>query len=434
MVSARHRAARASRPRRRSASATPWRTASSRVAARAGRHAAARPRARSPACCARSRRGARRRDRAGPPRRRAPTRCCSRPPDAIEPSFGPGSCERHVAAARAAGVACAGRARCRALALDVDTAGRPGRAGGDARGRGAARRPSTRGALRQLDRCRRGAGRGARLSTVSAPARSRRCPTIRAGDDLAALIAAAAPAELARRRRDRGRAQGRVEGRGALRRLADVEPGERARELAAEHGKDPRLVQVVLDESAELLRADERRADLRDPPRLRVRERGRGPVERRRCRRGRAAAGGSGRLGAAAAGGIAAARGVRPAVVVSDSFGRAWRLGQTDVAIGAAGLVPLDDWGGRPDGVRPRAARDRDRGGGRGRRRRRPRARKDSREPAVLRARARALRDRRRRARRGGTAARARAGPVPLGASRPARRRPRPAGRARSRG
>ena len=35
-----------------------------------------------------------------------------------------------------------------------------------------------------------------------------------------------------------------------------MEPGERARELAAAHGKDPRLVQVVLDESAELVRAE----------------------------------------------------------------------------------------------------------------------------------------------------------------------------------
>jgi coenzyme F420-0:L-glutamate ligase/coenzyme F420-1:gamma-L-glutamate ligase len=42
-------------------------------------------------------------------------------------------------------------------------------------------------------------------------------------------------------------------------------------------------------------------------------------------------------------------RGVRPAVIVSDSFGRPWRLGQTDVAIGAAGLEPLDDWAGRVD-------------------------------------------------------------------------------------
>jgi coenzyme F420-0:L-glutamate ligase/coenzyme F420-1:gamma-L-glutamate ligase len=37
-------------------------------------------------------------------------------------------------------------------------------------------------------------------------------------------------------------------------------------------------------------------------------------------------------------------------VVIADSFGRAWRLGQTDVAIGAAGLAPLDRWIGRSDG------------------------------------------------------------------------------------
>jgi coenzyme F420-0:L-glutamate ligase/coenzyme F420-1:gamma-L-glutamate ligase len=48
-------------------------------------------------------------------------------------------------------------------------------------------------------------------------------------------------------------------------------------------------------------------------------------------------------------GGIALALGVRPAVVVADSFGRPWRLGQTDVAIGVAGLAPVDDWNGRPD-------------------------------------------------------------------------------------
>src|SRR5207248_8525407 len=46
---------------------------------------------------------------------------------------------------------------------------------------------------------------------------------------------------------------------------------------------------------------------------------------------------------------IAELRGVAPAVIVSDSFGRAWRLGQSDVAIGAAGLDPLDDWRGRRD-------------------------------------------------------------------------------------
>ncbi len=42
--------------------------------------------------------------------------------------------------------------------------------------------------------------------------------------------------------------------------------------------------------------------------------------------------------------------GAAPAVVIADSFGRPWRIGQTDVAIGCAGLAPIDDWRGRRDG------------------------------------------------------------------------------------
>jgi coenzyme F420-0:L-glutamate ligase/coenzyme F420-1:gamma-L-glutamate ligase len=41
--------------------------------------------------------------------------------------------------------------------------------------------------------------------------------------------------------------------------------------------------------------------------------------------------------------------GQSPAVLITDSFGRAWRLGQLDTAIGCAGLAPLDDWRGRHD-------------------------------------------------------------------------------------
>jgi 2-phospho-L-lactate/phosphoenolpyruvate guanylyltransferase len=74
------------------------------------------------------------------------------PPDAIAPAFGPGSLERHCTAAAAAGVSCAVE-EVPTLALDVDTGqdlelltatleGRRGHA------------PSTRGALRQLDRLR----------------------------------------------------------------------------------------------------------------------------------------------------------------------------------------------------------------------------------------------------------------------------------------
>lgn len=174
-------------------------------------------------------------------------------------------------------------------------------------------------------------------------------PSVTAGDDLAALIAAAAPRDLASgdvlviAHKVVSKAEGRV------RRIGDIEPGERARELAAEHGKDPRLVQAVLDESAELLRAV-------------------GGVLICVTRQGFVCANaGVDQSNAGAAGllvllpedpdasaralraGLEAARGVRPAVVIADSFGRAWRVGQTDVAIGLAGLTPVDHWRGRPD-------------------------------------------------------------------------------------
>jgi coenzyme F420-0:L-glutamate ligase/coenzyme F420-1:gamma-L-glutamate ligase len=49
-------------------------------------------------------------------------------------------------------------------------------------------------------------------------------------------------------------------------------------------------------------------------------------------------------------GALAERFGVAPAVVVSDSFGRAWRQGTTDVAIGVAGMLPLLDLRGTNDG------------------------------------------------------------------------------------
>jgi coenzyme F420-0:L-glutamate ligase/coenzyme F420-1:gamma-L-glutamate ligase len=136
---------------------------------------------------------------------------------------------------------------------------------------------------------------------------------------------------------------------GRLRDLREVAPGRRARELAAEHDKDPRLVQVVLDESAEVLRAsggvlvcltrhgyvcanagvDRSNVGGEDRALLLPED----PDASARALRER----------------IAARRGVRPAVVVTDSFGRAWRIGQTDVALGAAGLRVLEDWRGRAD-------------------------------------------------------------------------------------
>jgi coenzyme F420-0:L-glutamate ligase/coenzyme F420-1:gamma-L-glutamate ligase len=135
---------------------------------------------------------------------------------------------------------------------------------------------------------------------------------------------------------------------GRLRRLDEVEPGERATELARAQEKDPRAVQVVLDECAELLRAERgvmicvtrhgfvcanAGVDASNAPDGELVLLPLDPDASARELRAR----------------IGDLRGVRPAIVVTDSFGRAWRTGQTDVAIGAAGIVPVDDWRGRAD-------------------------------------------------------------------------------------
>jgi coenzyme F420-0:L-glutamate ligase / coenzyme F420-1:gamma-L-glutamate ligase len=178
-------------------------------------------------------------------------------------------------------------------------------------------------------------------------------PEVRPGDDLAAVLAGGAarigglePTDvLAVAHKVVSKAEGRVI------RLADVTPGARARELAAEHGKDPRHVQVILDESEELLRADRGRLICRTRH---------GFV----CANAGVDASNAGEPEALVLLPLdpdASARALRDrlgcAIVISDSFGRAWRQGQAEVAIGAAGLAPLDDWRGRLDaGGRPLAA------------------------------------------------------------------------------
>lgn len=135
-----------------------------------------------------------------------------------------------------------------------------------------------------------------------------------------------------------------------MRLLNEIEPGDDARKLAAEHRKDPRLVQAVLDESAEVIRAV-------DGTLICVTHRGFVCANAGVDQSNSSSEGGElvllpkdpDRSAAALRSGIESARAVRPAVVIADSFGRAWRLGQTDVAIGAAGLAPLDQWIGRVD-------------------------------------------------------------------------------------
>ncbi len=172
-------------------------------------------------------------------------------------------------------------------------------------------------------------------------------PELRAGDDLARLIHEAteiAPTDVVVIAH---KAVSKVEAR--VRRLGDVRPGAEATRLAAAHDKDPRLVQVVLDESRVVLRAvrgvlicethhgfvcanagvDASNVPGEDSVVLLPRD----PDASARRIRDR----------------LTALTGAAPAVLITDSFGRAWRIGQCDVAIGLAGLAPLEDWRGRAD-------------------------------------------------------------------------------------
>jgi coenzyme F420-0:L-glutamate ligase/coenzyme F420-1:gamma-L-glutamate ligase len=138
---------------------------------------------------------------------------------------------------------------------------------------------------------------------------------------------------------------------GRTRSLAAVSPGAEATRLAQTVAKDPRLVQIVLDESQRVLRAvpgvlicltrngfvcANAGVDASNVPgedsvvMLPV-----DPDASARSLRRR----------------LDELTGVAPAVVITDSFGRAWRHGQSEVAIGCAGLRPLEDWRGRTDAL-----------------------------------------------------------------------------------
>jgi coenzyme F420-0:L-glutamate ligase/coenzyme F420-1:gamma-L-glutamate ligase len=177
-------------------------------------------------------------------------------------------------------------------------------------------------------------------------------PDLRAGDDLAAAIAAAAGTlEDGQLVLIAHKAVSKCEG--AAVKLSEIEPTSRARRLAAQAPpgaeRDPRTVQAVLDESAEVLRAERGvlicrtrhgfvcanagvdASNAGDPDTLILLPRDPdGSARRIRAR-------------------LRELSGASVAVLISDSFGRAWRHGQLDVAIGLAGLQPLDDWRGRQD-------------------------------------------------------------------------------------
>jgi coenzyme F420-0:L-glutamate ligase/coenzyme F420-1:gamma-L-glutamate ligase len=174
-------------------------------------------------------------------------------------------------------------------------------------------------------------------------------PELDDGDDLAALLADAAVRAGGLRDADvvvvAQKAVSKVEGR--VVRVDDVTASERARALAAD--RDPRLVELVLEESVRIVRSR--------PP-LVIAETRHGFV----C-----ASAGVDASNARGAGTVVllpldpdgSAEQLRTAlcertgrdvaVIVSDSFGRAWRQGTTDVALGVAGLTPLLDLRGTVD-------------------------------------------------------------------------------------
>jgi coenzyme F420-0:L-glutamate ligase/coenzyme F420-1:gamma-L-glutamate ligase len=177
-------------------------------------------------------------------------------------------------------------------------------------------------------------------------------PELEEGDDLAALLAGAAARAGGLERGDvvvvAQKAVSKVEGR--VVRLDEVEPSRRAVELAGDDG-DPRQVEVILRESAEVVRSR--------PP-LVIAETRHGFV----C----ASAGvdasnakGPGTVillpvdpdasAAALRARLLELAGVAVGVIVSDSFGRAWRQGTTDVALGVAGIAALRDLRGSRDAV-----------------------------------------------------------------------------------
>lgn len=180
-------------------------------------------------------------------------------------------------------------------------------------------------------------------------------PMVQAGDDLAALIAAALARQgAALRARDvvvvAQKIVSKAEGRTVD--LATLTPSARAAELAAEVGKDPRLVEAILSESSRVVRSR---------PNLLIMQHRLGFVMANAGldQSNVAPPDGVQRVlllpsdpdasAAAIRQGLAARCGVAPAVIVSDSFGRPWRRGTTGVALGAAGLPSLIDLRGRPD-------------------------------------------------------------------------------------
>lgn len=177
-------------------------------------------------------------------------------------------------------------------------------------------------------------------------------PSIVPGDDLAALIVSAlerasfplvAGDVVVVCQKIVSKAEGRVVD------LATVEPGEKARQFAREHAKDAALIELVLREATEILRMTAGHLITATGPGFICANAGIDRSNQEQPGEVTLLPLDADRSAQALRSGLRAAFGFDVAVVVSDTFGRPWRLGQIDVAIGAAGLAVLDDHLGRAD-------------------------------------------------------------------------------------
>ena len=176
-------------------------------------------------------------------------------------------------------------------------------------------------------------------------------PEVEAGDDLVALVVQAARhAALEVAAHDvfviTQKVVSKAEGR--LVRLDTVEPSAIARQWSTVSGKDARVVELVLRESVRIVRMDRGVVIAETRHGFVCANAG---VDTSNVPDGWAAllpedADASARR---IRDGLGAAFGCPVAVIVTDTFGRAWREGQTNVAIGLAGLSPILDYRGRRD-------------------------------------------------------------------------------------
>jgi len=176
-------------------------------------------------------------------------------------------------------------------------------------------------------------------------------PEVKEGDDLGKILLASAKAHGVKlldgdivvvKQKVVSKAEGE------LVRLDSVRPGRKAKSLSKRQGKDPRLVELILSEATRVVRVghgviitETRHGFVCANSGVDQSNVGRGLVallprdpdrSARRIRRE-----------------LEESTGKRLAVVISDTFGRPWRDGQTDVAIGCSGILPLVPYAGKKD-------------------------------------------------------------------------------------